>query len=76
MTTKQNYFFTLNVSYEKCITLYQAGNNSVILRSDSGEKIQLPTKNLRPFIQRNGLIGRFRLVIDSNNKVQSFDKIN
>ena len=72
----RQYFFTLAVPYVQCENLYITGNNAVVLTADSGERIQLPTVNLRPYIDRQGLNGRFRLVIDNQNKVKSFDKIN
>lgn len=71
----KTYFFTLNASYEKCERLYSVGANSVMLRADSGERVQLPCLNLRPFITRLGLNGRFRLIITQENKVHSFEKI-
>ncbi|MCV2884143.1 DUF2835 domain-containing protein [Aestuariibacter sp. AA17] len=69
------YFFSLSVSYAACEKLYHAGNNSVVVTADSGERVQLPTVNLRPFINRSGLKGRFRLIINSENKVKSFERI-
>ena len=43
--------------------------------AESGESIQIPTKNLRPFVTKAGIKGRFRLLIDENNKLKSFEKI-
>ncbi|WP_083880105.1 DUF2835 family protein [Aliiglaciecola lipolytica] len=71
----RTYYFNLNASYEMCEKLYTASTNSVILHSESGERIQIPTLNLRPFVTRVGLKGRFRLIITSENKVFSFEKI-
>ncbi|GAA0852004.1 DUF2835 family protein [Aliiglaciecola litoralis] len=71
----KTYYFSLDVSYERCERLYGIGSNSVVLRSDCGERIQLPNVNLRPFVTRTGLKGRFRLIITPENKVHSFEKI-
>ncbi|MFT5676476.1 MAG: hypothetical protein ACI808_002421 [Paraglaciecola sp.] len=70
-----SYYFTLSLSYDNCIHLYQPGKNSVVITSDCGKRVQLPVKNIRPFIERNGLNGRFRLVVNNINKVSSFEKV-
>lgn len=70
------YFFTLRASYQVCEKLYLRTSNSVLLRAESGETIQLPSLNLRPFVTRLGLNGRFRLIITDDNKVKSFEKVN
>jgi len=69
------YFFALRVSYLECEMLYQPGYNTVVLTADSGQRVQVPTVRLRPFIQRTGIKGRFRMVTDANNKIMSFEKI-
>lgn len=69
------YFFTLSLSYLDCEQLYAAGNHKALLMAETGERIQLPTKNLRPFVQSQGIQGRFRLIINDKNKIESFDKV-
>jgi hypothetical protein len=70
----QTYYFNLSLTYDSCEQLYQPGRNTVVIAAEDGKRIQLPVKNLRPFIQRDGLRGRFRLVINDQNKVSSFEK--
>lgn len=70
-----SYFFKLALTYERCESLYQPGNNTVIVLAENGKRIQLPAKNLRSFVQRNGLHGRFRLMITASNKIHSLEKI-
>ena len=69
------YFFTINLTYPECENLYRPGINTVLIRAESGERVQLPTSNLRPFVSRIGIKGRFRLVTNADNKVQSFEKV-
>ena len=71
----KSFYFSLSLSYAECENLYVTGINSVVMTAESGERIQLPSKNLRPFVHKHGLKGRFRLVINSQNKVVSFEKI-
>jgi hypothetical protein len=71
----QTFYFTLSVKYNSCERFYIPGNSSVILTSDSGKRIQLPVKNLRPHVSPIGISGRFRLMVDNDNKIKSFEKI-
>jgi hypothetical protein len=70
----QTYYFNLSLAYDSCESLYQPGRNTVVITAENGKRVQLPVKNLRPFIQRTGLRGRFRLVINDQNKVASFER--
>lgn len=69
------YFFSLNVSYRECQQLYLQGNHTVVVTAESGERVQLPSLNLRPHIQSDGIKGRYRLLVDDSKKVKSFEKI-
>jgi hypothetical protein len=71
----QTFYFTLSLKYELCERLYVPGINTVVMKADNGKRIQLPVKNLRPHVSPIGINGRFRLMIDDNNKIKSFEKI-
>ena len=69
------YYFVLDLSPLECENLYSPGVNSVLIQAENGVKVRLPTLNLRPFVSRYGLKGRFRMVINNKNKIESFEKI-
>ncbi|MFT4807054.1 MAG: hypothetical protein ACI9LX_000370 [Paraglaciecola sp.] len=71
----QTFYFTLSLKYDLCERLYIPGINSVIIKDDNGISIQLPVRNLRLHVSPIGIKGRFRLMIDENNKIMSFEKI-
>ncbi|PKG99618.1 DUF2835 family protein [Paraglaciecola sp. MB-3u-78] len=71
----QTFYFTLSLKYELCVQLYIPGINSVVMKADNGKRIQLPVRNLRPHVSPMGIKGRFRLMIDDNNKIKSFEKV-
>ena len=71
----QIFYFTLSLKYELCEQLYIPGINSVVMKADNGKRIQLPVRNLRPHVSPIGIKGRFRLTIDNNNKIKTFEKI-
>jgi hypothetical protein len=69
----QTYYFTLSLKYDLCERLYLPGINTVIMTAENGKRIQLPVQNLRPHVRPNGIKGRFRLIIDENNKIKAFE---
>lgn len=71
----QTFYFTLSLKYELCERLYAPGINTAVMKAEDGKRIQIPVINLRPHVSPIGINGRFRLVIDSNNKITSFEKI-
>jgi hypothetical protein len=71
----QTFYFTLSIKYDLCERFYVPGINKVILTSDNGKRVQLPVQNLRPHVSQNGINGRFRLTVDNNNKIKSFEKM-
>ena len=71
----QVYYFSIRLSYDECERLYLPGINAVILTDEQGKRVQIPTKNLRPFVSPLGIAGRFRLLVDQNNKLKSFEKM-
>ena len=71
----KTFYFSIKANYEKCETLYLSTTNVVIVRAESGERVQLPSLNLRPFVTKEGINGRFRLMITAENKVHSFERV-
>lgn len=69
------YYFSLSVSYTRCQEIYLEGGNTVVLHAETGERVQIPSVNLRPFIGTHGIQGRFRLIIDNDHKLKSFERV-
>lgn len=71
----QIYYFTLSLKYESCERFYSPGINTIIMTAEDGKRIQLPVQNLRAHVSPFGIKGRFRLIIDGNNKIKIFEKV-
>ncbi|GAA0345138.1 hypothetical protein GCM10009092_07050 [Bowmanella denitrificans] len=71
----KTYFFNLRLSYEECRALYDGSVQKLIMYAESGERVQLPAGNLRPFINHLGIHGRFRLITNEHNKIRSFERV-
>lgn len=71
----KTYYFSINANYEKCEALYLSTTNVVVVKAESGERVQLPSLNLRPYVTKQGINGRFRLMTTAENKVHSFERV-
>ena len=75
MNDLTEYEFSISASYAECEHLYLAGNNTVVVKTSAGLSIQLPSKNLRPFVGPNGIHGKFKLIINQQHKIQSLNRV-
>lgn len=71
----KRYYFKINLSYLECENLYISSVKTVVVESLSGERVQIPSTRLRPFVDPRGIKGSFCLTVNKDNKIQSFERI-
>jgi hypothetical protein len=69
------YFFSINVPYTECEALYSGTIPNVVMLAESGVRVQVPANRLRQFVNREGVKGRFQMVVDAKHKIKSFTRI-
>ncbi|MHA2862994.1 DUF2835 domain-containing protein [Vibrio harveyi] len=62
------YYFSLNISYQTFLSHYSGAASSVQVITDNGLRVRLDALKFRPFLSQLGIRGRFRLTTDQNNK--------
>ncbi|MDY0291573.1 MAG: DUF2835 domain-containing protein [Desulfuromonadaceae bacterium] len=67
--------FHLHISADEFLRYYQGQASSVSVTADDGRRLRLPAVRFRPFLERTGVHGRFRLEFDANNKFISLTRI-
>jgi hypothetical protein len=67
--------FSLNISAERYLSVYQGQASTVSVVAEDGRRVQFPAQALRPFVTRNGIQGRFQLLIDENNRLQGLERL-
>ncbi len=72
----RTYQFWVVLTAEQCLAYYQGAVTQVLVRADSGEKIQLPVHHFRPYISHFGLNGYFQLTTTATGKFIALKKIN
>jgi len=71
----QHIRFLLNISSEAFLRHYQGVASVVVVQADDGRRVQLPANSLRPFVSQQGIVGRFELELDQNNKLIKLKKL-
>ncbi|MCF7499335.1 MULTISPECIES: DUF2835 domain-containing protein [Pseudoalteromonas] len=69
------YYFSLYLSYSKCLDYYHGKYKSVQVTEDGGKTVRFDAEHLRPFISSIGIRGRFRLILTEQNRFLKLEKV-
>ena len=69
------HYFSMNLSYTKCMDYYHGRYSSIQVTADSGKTIRFSANYLRPFISSLGIRGRFRLILSNENKFIRLERV-
>jgi len=75
MAGSKKYYFSVRMPYAECESLYYGSILYVLMTADTGERVQVPAINVRKFIDSRGLVGRFVLTTNTDNKIVTFERI-
>ena len=67
--------FDMALSALELRSIYEGQARYILVVSDEGLKLQLPAVNFRNFVASDGIHGRFRVIIDANNKIRELRKL-
>jgi hypothetical protein len=68
--------FSLNLSADLYLSHYQGHIKRVSVLADDGRRIEFPANALRSFVTKDGVQGRFEMVVDDNNRMLRLERIN
>jgi hypothetical protein len=60
--------FSLNLSHEQCLKIYQGLAKNISVLADDGRRIAFPAGNIQPFLTRQGINGYFEMELTAENK--------
>ncbi|MCB1859975.1 MAG: DUF2835 domain-containing protein [Gammaproteobacteria bacterium] len=67
--------FRISLSSEAFLNYYQGVARAVIVSAEDGRKVQLPAARLRPFLLRDGIHGRFEILLSPENRLVDIRRI-
>lgn len=65
----------VNISAEKYKLMYQGIAQHIDARALDGRRVRFPANILRPFLLRDGIKGRFRILYDKQGKYQKIERV-
>jgi len=65
----------LNLSAEQCQRYYQGGIDSVLATSNDGLRLAFPAAQLRRFVTREGVKGRFLIRFSADCRLVSLERV-
>jgi hypothetical protein len=72
--TLREYVIDLYLTAEQMQSFYAGRVRQVSARDRYGRRIQFPVSVLRPYVDKNGVRGRFLLEVDANSKLKSIQR--
>jgi hypothetical protein len=67
--------FSLNISYQRYLQVYQGLANQVSVLADDGRRIEFSAGKIQPFLTRQGIHGYFELELTAENKFVRLQKL-
>ena len=71
----REFEFNMALSAKKTARIYEGMARYILVESESGLTLQLPAVNFREYVTANGIHGRFRVRIDTDNRIIALSKI-
>ena len=72
----KSFFFSVNMNYAECDSLYQSSVRYVVVKDVNGKNIQLKKSHILKFLTPQGIKGKFRLDVDNNNNFKQLQRLN
>ena len=67
--------FSVNLSYDQYLSVYQGVAKNVSVIADDGRRIQFPAGNIQQFLTRQGIQGYFEMELTDDSKFVGIRKI-
>ena len=67
--------FSLDLSYDQYLAVYQGVAKTVIAKADDGRNIVFPAGNIQRYLNKNGIKGYFEMELTAQNKFIGIKKL-
>jgi len=71
----QKINFSLQLSYDQYLQVYQGIAKNISVIADDGRRIAFPARNIQSFLTKEGIKGYFEMVLTAENKFVSIKKL-
>lgn len=67
--------FYLDIPQQEYLRNYSGSAHSVLVQAEDGRTVRFPAVNLRQFVTKYGVRGRFEMTLDENNSLIDIRKL-
>lgn len=71
----ERIYFTLDIPAQEMARYYRGSATRVLVHAADGRRVQIPAANLRPFVTRDGVQGRFCLTVDADYRLLHLERV-
>ncbi|MEQ1529928.1 MAG: DUF2835 domain-containing protein [Methylococcales bacterium] len=71
----QKIRFSLNLSYDQYLKVYQGFANNISVVADDGRRIAFPAGNIQTFLNKQGIQGYFEMELTPEHKFVGIKKL-
>jgi len=71
----RRFQFRLALSAQTTESIYRGNARYLLVESEQGLKLQLPTLNFRAYVTDRGINGCFRVCIDDSNRIVELSRL-
>lgn len=75
MSQHQAIRFSIQLTYDKFLKVYQGHAKNIVVQADDGRKISFPARNIQSFLTKEGIFGYFEMQITFDNKFIAIKRI-
>jgi len=75
MIQHQYIRFSLNLSYDQYLKVYQGIARNVSVIADDGRRIAFPAGNIQSFLTKQGISGHFEMELTPENKFVNIKRL-
>jgi hypothetical protein len=75
MSNRQFIRFSLAISPEQYLHVYQGNARNISVLADDGRRIEFSTQNVQGFLTREGIHGHFEMELSASNRFISIRKL-
>ena len=76
MSQHQLIRFTIQLSYDQFLKVYQGVAQNISVIADDGRRIAFPARNIQSFLTKDGIKGYFEMELTAENKFIGIKKLN
>ena len=70
-----DYSFSVDISQQQFLQYYRGNVTSVMVTTECGRSMEIDASHFRAFVSAYGVMGRFKITLDNNNRLIDLQEV-